>query len=99
MTDQLAYLLDQREHLKARAQGWATAERLDKASEECAEFIAAVRRYLRNPSPYLREKLAEEFCGVENSIGNVVDDFAADIEAARPRQLLRLKGALERDGL
>lgn len=99
MTDQLEYLRAQRAAMKERAQGWTQARRLRKVQEECAELIAAINRYLENPGAFHRDKLAEEFIGVEITTDNVRDEFVVEIESVMPRQLLRFKGALERDGL
>jgi hypothetical protein len=85
--------------LTRRAQAWTVEQRLNKMTEECAEFIAAARRYLREPTAYHREKLAEEMVGVENTLRAAHPEFADDCDSVRPRQALRLRSALERDGL
>lgn len=82
-----------------RAQGWPTHKRLGKLAEECGELIAAIHRYLENPSPYLREKLSEEMVGVEFTHRHALTDFLSDCDSVRPRQALKLRAHLERDGL
>lgn len=102
MKDQLATEMcapGVRENLVARAQGWPLHVRLRKLQEECAEAIAAVNRYLENPGAFCREKLAEELCGVANTMANVAEEFAEDVAKVYPRQALKLRGHLERDGL
>lgn len=99
MSDQLEYLRSERGALKERAQGWEQSRRLRKVQEECAELIAAINRYIENPSAYRLNELAEEFVGVDITIDNVRDAFVVETESVTPRQLLRLKAALDRDGL
>lgn len=82
-----------------RAQGWPVETRLRKMQEECGECIAAISRYLASPTAYHREALAVELVGVDVTLRNVHGEFADDCDSVRPGQALRLRSALERDGL
>lgn len=82
-----------------RAQNWRVEKRLRKLQGEAGELIAAIDRYLENPGDFLREKLAEELIGVTVTLAGPLRTFEAAVLAAAPRQALRLKAALEKDGL
>lgn len=85
--------------LVRRAQSWPAHKRLRKCQEECGELVAAITRYLENPGDFLRGKMAEELVGVVVTLANALPSFTEDVNAVYPRQALRLKAALERDGL